>query len=224
MNGALADSVFMKTARIRPLPMLLALAALFAASSLLAHADGYGFSPPVGWRAQRPPASYAGLWISPLGREAVNLATVSASTLGGLVNGQMQRARAQYPGLHVYSNVAYHVCGRHDARYLIWTSTSHGAQWIHEQVMADWEGTGYVASYVRPGTYPPSRAARASITSVCGVAGGSLSNPSAPQGQSPGAPAQPASNAVTEAPAAAATATPYVYPSITPRYMPVIPM
>ena len=207
---------------VRLFSATLAGVAVLLAGALLAHADGYGFSPPGGWRPQRPPSGYAGLWVNPAGREAVNLATTSASSLNSLVNRQVQKSRALYPSMHVYSNVPYHVCGRHDARYLIWTATSHGASWIHEQVMADWQDNGFVASYVRPASYPPNRAARAALVSVCGVAGGSLSNPSAPQAAPAPQQGQPETSN-TAAPVVPATPTPYAYPSLVPRYAPVIP-
>gem|GEM_PF-1578496 len=192
--------------------------------SLLAHADGYGFSPPTGWRAQHAPAGYTGLWVNPAAQEAVNLLSTPAGSLSGLVQRQMQKSRTLYPSMQVYSNVSYHVCGRHEGRYLIWTAVSHGSPWIHEQVMANWQDNGLVASYVRPGNAAPSRAARASIVSICGVAGGSLNNPSAPQpAAAPAQPAQPDNNPATTAPAGPATATPYGYPSLAPRYVPVIP-
>lgn len=194
--------------------------ALALASSILAQADGYGFSPPNGWRAQRPPAGYAGLWVNPAVREAVNLSTTMTADLNDLVARQLRKARALYPAMHLYDNVPYHVCGRHEARYLVWTSTAGGHEWVHEQVMAQWQGNGYVASYVRPASSAPRRDARASLVSVCGVAGGSLSNPSAP------APASQQRSQPDNNPSSAATAapTPYVYPSLVPRYAPVIPM
>jgi len=208
----------------KPRLSLIAIVAIAAVcvAGLLARADGYGFSPPSGWRVQRAPAGYAGLWVNQSGREAVNLATIPAGSLNDLVSRQLQKARAAYPGMRLYSNVPYHVCGRHDARYLVWTSATHASQWIHEQVMADWQGSGFVASYVRPGTYPPSRGARASIVSVCGVPGGAINNPSAPQAAPPPPPQQ--NQPQTPANAAPATPTPYGYPSIVPRYAPVIPM
>ena len=201
-------------------------AATFFASALvlawvaLVHADGYGFSPPNGWRATHPPAGYAGLWVNPAGQEAVNLATASVSSLSSLVSRQLQKSGTLYPSMHLYSNVPYHVCGHHDARYLIWTSSNRGSHWIHEQVMADWGDSGYVASYVRPASFAPNRDARAAIVSICGVTGAGINNPSS--GSQPAPQSQPA--AETPAQPAPAQPTPYVYPSLTPRYAPVIPM
>lgn len=194
--------------------------AIVVASSILVQADGYGFSPPNGWRAQRPPAGYAGLWVNPAVREAVNLNTAMTADLNDLVSRQLRKSHALYPSMHVYNNLPYHVCGRHEARYLVWTSSAGGHEWIHEQVMAQWQGNGYIASYVRPASSAPSRDARASLVSVCGVAGGSPSFPSAPAPTAPQQ-SQPGSN-----PGSAATVapTPYVYPSLVPRYAPVIPM
>lgn len=212
----------MTTRSFRIIPLALLGGCLSLICAMIAQADGYGFSPPSGWRAQHAPAGYTGLWVNPAGAEAVNLANVSASSLQGLVNQQIQKFHSLYPSMHIYSNAPYHVCGGHEARYLIWTAVSHGAQWIHEQVLAEWEGNGYVASYARPGSYAPNRAARASIVSVCGVAGG-LNNPSAPQAPQAPQPAQSGSNPATAAPAAPASPTPYVYPSLYPRYAPVIP-
>ncbi|MDQ6779861.1 MAG: hypothetical protein M3Z37_01735 [Candidatus Eremiobacteraeota bacterium] len=194
--------------------------ALVVASSILVQADGYGFSPPNGWRAQRPPAGYAGLWVNPAVREAVNLNTTMTADLSDLVARQLRKSHALYPSLHLYDNLPYHVCGRHEARYLVWTSSAGGREWIHEQVMAQWQGNGYIASYVRPAGSAPNRDARLSLVSVCGVPGGSLSNPSAP------APAAQPQSQPDNNPASGTTAapTPYVYPSLVPRYAPVIPM
>ena len=210
----------MTTRDVRILPIALVTGAMLMLWGLLAQAGGYGFSPPSGWRAQRPPAGYAGLWLNPNAQEAVNFVTTPATSLTNLVSRQIQKSLAVYPSMHLYSNVPYHVCGRHEGRYLIWTSSSHAAQWIHEQVIANWQGNGYVASYVRPASYTPNRAARASISSMCGVAGGSLNNPSAPYA----APPPPPQNQPQISPATPTAPTPYGYPSLYPRYAPVIPM
>ena len=195
-----------------------------ALSLVVARADGYGFSPPSGWRAQRAPLGYSGLWVNPAGQEAVNLATVATVDLSTLVSRQMQRARALYPSLHVYDNVAYSLCDHHTGRYLIWTALSHGYPWVHEQVMATWGSSGYVASYVRPENYRPNRGARAALVSICAVAGSDINNPSS------GGVAPPSSNGSQPAPEPESPSQPNPYgqptpnPVPTPRYMPVIPM
>ena len=188
----------------------------------LAEADGYGFSPPNGWVAQRPPAGYAGLWLNPLRSEAVNLATVPAYSLSGLASHELGVDRSLYPSIHVYNNAQFRVCGRHDARYLIWTSSSHGKVWVHEQLLSVWGATGYVASYVRPSAFAPSRSARSSIISICAVPGADISNPAGAGGIAPANQPPPANGGAGGE--ETAPPSPSAYPTITPRYAPIIPM
>ncbi|MBC5806789.1 MAG: hypothetical protein DLM53_05550 [Candidatus Eremiobacter antarcticus] len=187
--------------------------------------DGFGFSPPSGWRAQKAPAGFVGLWTRPDALEALNLSTASFNgSVSAFANDILAIQRWKTPSLHVYANQPFTICGNHTGRYLIWTSMFRGRSWIHEQMLGLWGTNGYISSYVRPSNHPPSAAARASLVSVCGVAGGGAPNQSAPQA-APAPQSQPAAPANQPPPAPnSGVPTPYVYPSLAPRYVPVIPM
>lgn len=184
-------------------------------------ADAYAFSPPSGWHGHG--SSSSGHWVAPSGMESVSLVTAQVSgDLSAFVNHELGKQRATYPSQRIYNNKNYSLCGRHIGRYVIWTSSNGGHDRIHEQVITAWNTDGYVLTYVRPANHPPSNAARASLLSICAVYNGTIPPGGVPVQTAP-PPVQP--NA-TVAPAAPVnpSPTPYVYPSLVPRYAPVIPM
>lgn len=210
MNGRIMRSLF---------AFALTIAIALISVAALAQAN-YAFSPPVGWTNLRSGSSSK--WINPTGSEFVILRpTAFAGDLSALVDRTLKQERATHPALHLWTNKDYRICGRREARYLIWTAHSNiqGKDLIWEELVALWGADAYVVTYQRPENHPPSAVARSSMLSICGV-GSAPEQPGAVpvkmQTHPPAAPGQ-----ANPEPAATAPPTPYTYPTM--RYAPVIP-
>ena len=200
----------------------LASSLVLAAATAMA-AGNYAFAPPADWARQRAGSTSA--WIDTSRTQTVTLfPTEFGGDLGAFVNRTLNRERASYPGLHVWTNRTYALCGGHPGRYVIWTQTPTGKGTVWEQVIALWGYDAYIVSYKRPSNDPPDNAARASLLSVCGVGsvpmspGGVPVTPvtqvNQPQAQAP----QPAS-----LPDAGAQQAPNPQATISHPYMPIAP-
>lgn len=192
---------------------------VFMGAAALAQAN-YAFAAPLGWTNLRSGSSSK--WMNPTGTEFVILRpTTFAGDLSALVNRELKQERATHPTLQLWTNKNYQICGRHTARYLIWTAPSktQGKTLVWEQIVALWGDDAYVVTYQRPEKYPPSDAARSSIVSICGVG----SAPEQPGGVPVRAetPAPAPQSPATPEPAATTAPTPYANPTM--RYAPTIP-
>jgi hypothetical protein len=130
----------------------------------------YAFSAPPGWTNLRSGSSSK--WMNPTGIEFVILRpTTFAGDLSALVDRELKQQRATHPTMQVWTNNSYLICGRHTARYLIWTAPSktQGTTLVWEQVVALWGDDAYVVTYQRPQKDAPNSVARSSILSICGV-------------------------------------------------------
>lgn len=85
-------------------------------------------------------------------------ATFEATELKGIEHG---------PGWVVQANKKIKLCGGHEARSLTVRYTLMGHSMIDEGVATLWNGTGYIATYVRPASQPPDPHARSSIVNLC---------------------------------------------------------
>jgi hypothetical protein len=183
-------------------------------------AGDYAFGPPPGW-AKLPSGSDV-KWVSPSGREYVTLhPTTFGGDLSSFVAVILRQERAQNPTQHVWTNRNYYICGDHPGRYVIWTASSHAHNVIWEQLFALWAQDGYVVSYRRPWSAPPSNAARASLLSICGV--GETVQPAGGTVVSPQGNARNDAPLVTGAPGANAQPAPNPTGTISHPYVPVIP-
>jgi hypothetical protein len=187
---------------------VLTAAILLMGAAALAQAN-YAFAAPAGWTNLRTGSSSK--WMNPTGTEFVILhPTTFNGDLSALVTAELKQQRAAHPTLQLWTNKSYQICGRHSARYLIWTAPSkaQGKTLVWEQVIALWGDDAYVVSYQRPETFPPSNVARSSIVSICGVG-------SAPEHPG-GVPVQTTAPAAQSAASPAATATAAPAPSSYP--------
>lgn len=195
------------------------------ASSLAA--GDFAFSPPSGW--VKVAAVSNAKWIDRRGTEFVIFHPTSfQGSLSMFVAAILKKEKAAFPDQRVWNNKPYYICGAHPGRYVIWTTASHGRPAVWEQVMAIWGGDAYVVSYVRPHNHAPSAVARASLLSVCGVAAGGVESQwqaedAAGAASAPSASGATATQAGQPASAPDQEPTPYVEPTILPRYAPFIP-
>ncbi len=203
---------------LRSLPAGALTIALILIATVALAVGNYAFAPPTGWTRVR--SGVESKWVDPSGSETLKLfVTTHTGDLNSFVNRTLKQGRLTYPTQYVWTNRNYLVCGRHTGRYVIWTASTHGASMIWEQLFALWGSDGYLATYVRPQKNPPSRVARASLVSICGVG-------SAPE-QPGGVPVVPAKNQPPAqgqpAPPQPDQPTPNPSGTIYHPYMPVIP-
>jgi hypothetical protein len=153
---------------LRSLPAgALTIALIFIAAVAFA-AGNYAFAPPSGWTHVRSGAESK--WVDATGAETLTLfATSYGGDLNSFVTRKLKQERTAYPTQYVWTNRNYLICGRHTARYVIWTASSQGKSMVWEQILALWGYDGYIVTYVRPEKNPPSSIARGSLLSICGV-------------------------------------------------------
>ncbi len=146
----------------------IALGIVLAWCAAAALAANYAFAPPEGWARVR--SGTDSTWLDPSGTERVQFfLTNYPGDLDSLVKRTLKQEHAANPTMHVWTNRNYLICGNHVARYVIWTSTSHGTEMVWERLIALWGDDGYLLTYARPRSHPPSTIARRSLVSICGV-------------------------------------------------------
>lgn len=211
----------MNVRSLRSLPAGALTIAVILIGTVALATGNYAFAPPAGWTHVR--SGTESKWLDPTGSETLKLfVTTHVGDLNSFVNRTLKQDRLAYPTQYVWTNRNYTICGRHTGRYVIWTASTHGRSMVWEQLLALWGYDGYIVTYVRPQQNPPSRVARGSLVSICGVG-------SAPE-QPGGVPVAPVNNQ-TPAPGQPAlpqtpqSDQPAPYPSgtIPHPYMPVIP-
>lgn len=137
-----------------------------------AHADGYAFMPPAGWKTVAKPGHGIGMWVHNDSESFhQNISVIAERARGSLdqytANG-IQSIKAILPDVQFGPVQRTTVCGGHPATYLTYAATLRGRRLIYEQTATIWSTTAYVATYARLNTQPSLSAARNSLTSLCG--------------------------------------------------------
>ncbi len=185
-------------------------------------AQGYIFTPPVGWRLTAKPANGRAAWVHADNEPYHQNLSIIERPYSGTLDSLTVRTVAEVRGGlgNVQMGKAQHatVCGSHPSAYLTYTARVNGRPLLFEQMITVWGNMGFLATYTRLASQPSLSPARDSLTTMCG----GLPAVGGPHNMRSGAPAAHPSPVASASPSPAAPTQPYssAAPTVTPRLEP----